>query len=468
MNKIIRLALVLLVATVPLHAQTPEKAKAQKIVKTEYGDISVGILIPDRGMADPHVWIENGRLYAFCGGDKSWEPVNTWIMDRWELWSTANLVDWQHELTIKPTETYIGDKPNCWAGDICERDGKYYWFFSNRNLNSGVMVADKITGPYTDLLGKPLLTPQTAKTKPYDPEIFIDDENEYHICFGAGVYYMARLSEDMRSLKDTPRMIEVKDSDGKFHGMGDKPTLFKRDEWYYLVSGNIYAMSKELYGPYEFVGNLGSGAHCSIFLWDDVWYRIHETSDTNCFYRGIGLQPIYFNDNGTIAPTKIKAEHPGNGRDFTFEASQMGWHADCGTTLSYDKKAESIKGELSQEGAAIESAIFLMSDISHLEGVELDIRNRTDATKLRIGLMSYMNPRSEPKEFFWNVYPVQSDWSRGSFVEVEMKPNSRRVQHFEIPISQFEGLKQKLMQIRIEPASNASKGSWEIDNLIVR
>ena len=44
---------------------------AQKIVKTEYGDVSVGILIPDRGMADPHVWIEDETLYMMCGHDKS-------------------------------------------------------------------------------------------------------------------------------------------------------------------------------------------------------------------------------------------------------------------------------------------------------------------------------------------------------------------------------------------------------------
>ncbi len=467
MKKIILLAVMMMFVTTSIYAKQ-ERAKAQKVVKTEHGDISIGILIPDRGMADPHVWLENGRLYAFCGGDKSWEPVNTWIMDRWELWSTSDLLNWQHELTVKPTETYIGDQPNCWAGDLCERNGKYYWFFSNRNLNTGVMVADKITGPYTDLLGKPLLTPETAKTRPYDPEIFIDEQGEYHICFGAGVYYMASLSEDMKSLKDTPRAIMVQDQNGARVGMGDKPTLFKRGDWYYLVSGGRYAMSKELYGPYNYTGSLGGGGHCSFFQWNDVWYRIHETSDTNCFYRGIGLQPVYFNADGTIAPAKIKAEHPGNGRDFTFAVSEMGWHADCGTSFEYDKKSKGIKGQLTAEGAAIESAIFLMSDIKQLKSVKVDIRNRTSATKLRVGLMSYVNPRTNPKEFFWHIYPVESDWSQGSFVEVEVKPNSKKLQQIEIPIDQFAGLKDKLMQVRVEPASNASQGEWKIETIVVQ
>lgn len=279
---------------------------------------------------------------------------------------------------------------------------------------------------------------------------------------------MARLSEDMKSLKEKPRKISITDKDGKPVGMGDKPTLMKRNDWYYLVSGGRYSMSKNLYGPYVYMGGLGSGGHCSFFQWGDVWYRIHETSDTNCFYRGIGLQPVYFNEDGSIALTKIKAEHPGNGRDYTFTASEMGWHADCGTTLQYDKRSKSIKGELSDKGAAIESAIFLMSEISQLEEITLDISNQSDATKLRIGLMSYLNPRTNPKESFWNIYPVESDWSEGAFVEVEVKANTKEMQHVKVPIVQFKGLKQKLMQVRIEPASNASKGKWEIDNLIIR
>ncbi len=467
MKRLILSAILLLCASMPLSAQKPMTAKAQKIVETEHGDISIGILIPDRGMADPHVWLENGRLYTFCGGDKSWEPVNTWIMDRWELWSTDDLVNWRHELTIKPTETYIGDEPNCWAGDICERNGKYYWFFSNRNLNTGVMVADKITGPYTDLLGKPLLTPDTAKTHPYDPEIYIDEEGEYHICFGAGTYYMARLSEDMKSLKEQPRMIVVNDEDGKRLGMGDKPTLFKRNDWYYLVSGGRYAMSRDLYGPYEFKGSLGGGGHCSFFEWDDVLYRIHETSDTNCFYRGIGLQPVYFSEDDTVAPTKIKAVHPGNARDFNFTASEMGWHATSGTTLEYDKKSQSIKGVISEESAAIESAIFLMLEAANLKEVTMDIRNQTGAKKMRVGIMTYQNPRTNPKEFYWNIYPVDTDWSQASFVEVEIDANSKKMQHIEIPISKFKDMKQKVMQLRIEPVVDASQGKWEIDNLMV-
>ena len=163
-------------------------------------------LFPGYGFTDPHVWEENGRLYLFMGHDESWKTNDTWRMNRWEIWSSDNLRDWTYENKILPTATYIGDNPNCWAGDIVERNGKYYWYFSNRNTNTGVTVADKITGDYKDPLGKPLLPEGIVKSHPYDPEIFVEN-GKYYIIFGAGTYFIAELGDDMISLKTKPKNI---------------------------------------------------------------------------------------------------------------------------------------------------------------------------------------------------------------------------------------------------------------------
>ena len=129
-----------------------------------------------------------GKLYVFCGHDKSWDTEDTWIMDRWEIWSTENLIDWKKESEIHPKDTYIGDLPNCFAGDITSRNGKYYWYFSNRSHSTGVMVSDTPTGPFKDALGKPLLPEGIiGKVHPYDPEIFVEN-GVYSIIFGAGFF----------------------------------------------------------------------------------------------------------------------------------------------------------------------------------------------------------------------------------------------------------------------------------------
>ena len=152
--------------------------------------LKIDVIVPEHGMADPHAWVENDTLFIICGHDKSWDAKGSFPMDRWEIWSTVDLKNWKFHRNILPTDTYIGDKPNCWAGDICERDGKYYWFFSNRNINTGVMVADTIDGEYKDLLGKPLLPKGIVPVHPYDPEIYIEND-VYTICFGVNQYYMA-------------------------------------------------------------------------------------------------------------------------------------------------------------------------------------------------------------------------------------------------------------------------------------
>lgn len=435
-----------------------EKIKAQKVVTTEYGDKSVGILIPDRGMADPHVWIENDRLYMMCGHDKSWEPSNTWIMDRWELWSTDDLLNWTYEYTINPTDTYIGNQPNCWAGDLAERDGKYYWFFSNRNIDTGVMCADKITGPYKDLLGKPLLPSNIIKGNPYDPEIFVEN-GIYTICFGAGIYYMATLAKDMRSLSSKPKEIKIIDKDGNRVFMGDKSTLFKRGEWYYLLSGGMYAMSKNLYGPYDYIGTFGGGGHNSIFLWKGHWYMVHENSDTNIFYRGIGLEPLYFNNNGLIKLAKKRAVHPGNGRDYTFTTSQMGWRAEKGTTLDWNNKGF-ISGEVSDKSASIVSAIFLWCDVNNLKSVSLDFTNNSEAKFFRIGIATHDDIKG-----FWSKYSVDVNDKYFSYVTIPINVGKQKI---DIPISDFKNMKNRVMQLRIEPICDSVSGTWEIDNLIIR
>ena len=80
---------------------------------------------------------------------------------------------------------------------------------------------------------------------------------------------MATLAKDMKSLASEPKQIVVKDKAGNKLTTSDKSSLFKRGGWYYLVYGDRYAMSKNLYGPYEFKGPFLNGGHTSFFEWTD-------------------------------------------------------------------------------------------------------------------------------------------------------------------------------------------------------
>ena len=83
-------------------------------------------IFPEHGLTDPHVMIVDNRLYLGVGHDQSWDIEEDWTMDRWEIWSTADLREWRRETIILPQDTYFGPEPNCWAGDFAQKDGRYY------------------------------------------------------------------------------------------------------------------------------------------------------------------------------------------------------------------------------------------------------------------------------------------------------------------------------------------------------
>lgn len=203
-------------------------------------------IIPGKGVCDPHVHIFNNKAYLYASHDKSVESP-TWLMDDWQIWSSEDLVEWKYESTVRPEDTYIGVSDTCWAVDAAERNGKYYYYFSNGNTDTGVAVSDNPEGPFRDELGKPLLPKDLTETHQYDPTVFVDPDTDIpYIIWGGGKgYYIARLQEDMISLAEEPHLILV---DGK-RAWDDKNFIHKKNGVYYLTWASWYATSDNIYGP---------------------------------------------------------------------------------------------------------------------------------------------------------------------------------------------------------------------------
>ncbi|NCB09135.1 MAG: 1,4-beta-xylanase, partial [Bacteroidia bacterium] len=129
-------------------------------------------VIKEIGMSDPHVRVFNDTLYLFSGHDTS-PGDTTWVMRDWRVFSSTDLINWKLETTISPENNYMGKgSTDCWAGDAASRNGKYYFYFSDRKRSIGVMEANHPGGPYTDALGKPLVEPM------HDPTIFMDQDKK--------------------------------------------------------------------------------------------------------------------------------------------------------------------------------------------------------------------------------------------------------------------------------------------------
>ncbi len=429
--------------------------------------ISVNSIVPDRGLADPHILIVNDTLYAMCGHDRDWDIVTNCQMDRWEMWSTANLKDWEYVLSIDSNETYIGDEDNCWAGDLATKDGKYYWYFSNRFHSTGVMSAPSIKGPWTDALGEPLLpTGIIGKGKPYDPEIY-EEDGRYYIIFSAGQYWIAELGDDMISLKSEPEKLMVYKEDGVTrHPTGDKPCIFKRNGWFYLMWGEYYAMSRTLNGPYIYKGDFIHGGHGTVFEWKNQWYTLQEQHETNAFYRGVQLRPLYFNDDDTVFIPEHNWEYPLPGRDYDFTHSRMGWRCEGGGTdvewvgNDADILKGYITGEVTKQGAIVTSVPFIHTPVYLCENIYITLDNLSGAKELQFAMYSY-----EEYKGYVQKSPKTVDWESQEWVSVPLK---RGVQEVVIPLSKFATMSNYAHQFAIRPMADRSSGEWKIDRVLVK
>jgi arabinoxylan arabinofuranohydrolase len=266
-------------------------------------------IIPGAGVCDPHVHIFNNRAYLYASHDAS--PANTdWIMHDWQVWSSANLVDWHLDTTVRPEDTYVGPWDKCWALDAAERHGHYYLYFSKANIETGVLMADSPAGPWSDPLGKPLLPEMFTPTRSYDPTVFTDDDaaRTPYIIYGNHVghgYFIARLGDDMISLAEEPTRILIDDGWART----DKSFLHKHNGLYYLSWDSNYAISDDIRGPYRHVGTIGvSHDHGSFFEWNGQWFNAFTIFDPTYYYRSTGLCYIHYRANGEMVADQLIAE----------------------------------------------------------------------------------------------------------------------------------------------------------------
>jgi len=229
-------------------------------------------LISEPGMADPHALVMGTTCYLFTGHDTGF-GVAEWIMPDWRIYKSNDLYSWKHVGTISPADNYMGEgNTNCWAGDIAHIDGRFFWYFSNRSYETGVMVADHPEGPYRDVLGGPLVDS-------FDPTLFTDTDGTSYLIYGRDDYRIARLKPNMIELAEEPRTITFA-TRGAFPRM-DKNSLHRHGDLYYLSCSGHYATSRNLFGPYTYRGTVGSGwqlespyAHGDFFVWNQSWYHV--------------------------------------------------------------------------------------------------------------------------------------------------------------------------------------------------
>ncbi|XLE34747.1 family 43 glycosylhydrolase [Tamlana fucoidanivorans] len=297
-------------------------------------------IVSNVGLNDPHIHIFNDTAYVYASHDKS---INNgkFIMEDWWVWSSPDLVNWTKRSVLNPKDTYIGKEfSRCWATDAAYRNGKYYWYFSEGNEQAGVVAGDTPVGPWTNVLNQPLLSADLTPTHEYDMAVF-EDNGEHYIIFGVWDYYIAKLNYDMVSLAEKPKKIIINNPHGPYNLDGenkekptdDKPFVHKYKGKYYLSWGCFYAISNNLYGPYDYKDSVikaesfaegfdaptwptgfMQGRHGSFFEWHNQWYYIYcDISQTgNRYFRDSFISYVHYKENGEMATLKVDGIGVGN------------------------------------------------------------------------------------------------------------------------------------------------------------
>ena len=280
------------------------------------------------GLCDPDATIYGDRVYLYASHDPD--------MKDWWVWSSDNLTEWKQEGTLQQKDTFLakylaaGKKVGtCWATGGASRNGKYYWYYCS-NDEIGVSVSDTPRGPWTDPLGKPLIADREYPTGARDPDVFTDEDGTAYLIWGVHNYYIARLNDDMISLAEKGRHIDVLNTES----VDDKPALHKYNGKYYLSWSSYYAVSDTIYGPYSYRGSVIDVArmapifqierkedkygrrswesirldrHGDFFQFNGQWY--YECNDSTqgeidgnrCAIMGYA----HYRDNGDIAPVRF-------------------------------------------------------------------------------------------------------------------------------------------------------------------
>lgn len=218
--------------------------------------------------ADPAPLVVGDTVYLYTSHDE--DNAQGFLMNNWMLYTSTDLVNWTDHGIIASLKNFSWENGSAWAPQCVFRNNKYYLYCplnkKGGNISIGVLVSDNPYGPFTDPLGKPLITGSSATIQganDYDPGILIDDDGKAYIYWGGnGPCLWAELNPDMISLAGTVKQATINGATGEAT-YTEGPWPYKRSGKYYLSwasrccpEGIGYAISDKPSGPWTCKGSI--------------------------------------------------------------------------------------------------------------------------------------------------------------------------------------------------------------------
>ena len=251
-----------------------------------------------------------------------------------DAFSSKDLVTWQKHERIIDQSRISWLNSALWAPSIIEKDDKYYLMFSCNDVHEGeiggigVAVADNPAGPFTDLLGKPLINDIINGAQPIDQFVFKDVDGTYYMYYGGWKHCnVCKLNDDFTGFipfEDGEMFKEI--TPGEYV---EGPFMFIRDGKYYFMwssggwTNGTYrvntAISDKPWGPFTDCHTIlstgdstianGPGHNGFLYLPEDdqylMVYHRHKPEIRDGNARFLCIDRMDLDENGRILPVTM-------------------------------------------------------------------------------------------------------------------------------------------------------------------
>ncbi|SCY53095.1 family 43 glycosylhydrolase [Butyrivibrio sp. INlla14] len=269
---------------------------------------------------DPAPLVYGDTVYVYTGHDE--DGADYYDMRDWHCYSTKDMTNWTDHGVVCSLGTFSWAKSDAWAGQVIERNGKFYYYvpvIAKRGGNSiGVAVSDSPTGPFRDAIGGPLCQGYSF----IDPTVYIDADGQAYLYFGNGSLYYVKLNSNMTSYSGGINKVSAGYNSTYVEG----PWFYKRGNLYYMLyaAGGIpehiaYSTSNSPTGPWTYRGVImptegrSFTNHCGVVDFKGHSYFFYHNGALpggSGFARSVAVEEFKYNYDGTFPTIKMSTAGP--------------------------------------------------------------------------------------------------------------------------------------------------------------
>lgn len=316
-------------------------------------------LITHKLGADPYAIVYDGRVYVYLSSDeymyddKGNIKENTFSnLNRVLVISSDDMINWTDHgyIPVAGKDGIAKWASGSWAPaathKVINGKDKFFLYFANGGGGIGVLTADSPIGPWTDPIGKALISPSTDGVGNgvvwlFDPAVLVDDDGEGYLYFGGGIPGGNNPTDEQIANPKTARVIKLGDNMTSIEGAAkeiDSPYMFedsgihKHNGTYYytyclnfagthpnnMPAGQIaYMTSDSPMGPFTYGGaflknpaeyfGYGGNNHHTVFEYNGKEYIVYhaqtvsgELLSSTKGYRSPHISEVNYYDSGKI------------------------------------------------------------------------------------------------------------------------------------------------------------------------